>query len=163
MLAIIAEQAELGSEEKHQGELAQHMLAHLLCTQRRTVTGLLNTLVIIEFKKPGRTEYSKSKYLPLPQIQRYVKNIREGRIKDKNGRRIPMSQGTPVYAYVLCDIVPELEAQLGSLQPSDDHRMFFGHHPGIGGWIQVVDYAKVIEDARKRSRILFDKLNLPVS
>lgn len=44
MLAIISEQAEQGAEEEHQEELTQHMLAHLLCTQRRTVTGLLNTL-----------------------------------------------------------------------------------------------------------------------
>ena len=44
MLTIIAEQAELGAGEEHRGELAQHMLAHLLCTQRHTVTGLLNTL-----------------------------------------------------------------------------------------------------------------------
>jgi len=43
-LAIISEQAELGAAEDHQGQLAQHMLAHLLCTQRHTVTGLLNTL-----------------------------------------------------------------------------------------------------------------------
>jgi hypothetical protein len=44
VLAIIGEQVELGAEGDHQEELAQHMLAHLLCTQRRTVTGLLNTL-----------------------------------------------------------------------------------------------------------------------
>lgn len=44
VLAIISEQAEQGADEEHQAELAQHMLAHLLCTQRRTVTGLLNTL-----------------------------------------------------------------------------------------------------------------------
>jgi len=43
-LAIVSEQAEMGAECEHQGELAQHMLAHLLCTQRRTVTGLINTL-----------------------------------------------------------------------------------------------------------------------
>jgi len=43
-LAIVSEQAEQGAEGEHQGELAQHMLAHLLCTQRRTVTGLINTL-----------------------------------------------------------------------------------------------------------------------
>lgn len=43
-MAILCEQAEQGAEAEHQGELAQHMLAHLLCTQRRTVTGLLNTL-----------------------------------------------------------------------------------------------------------------------
>lgn len=43
-MAILSEQAEQGADEEHQGELAQHMLAHLLCTQRRTVTGLLNTL-----------------------------------------------------------------------------------------------------------------------
>lgn len=34
----------MGTEEPHQEELAQHMLAHLLCNERRTVTGLLNTL-----------------------------------------------------------------------------------------------------------------------
>ena len=34
----------MGAEGEHQGELAQHMLAHLLCNERRTVTGLLNTL-----------------------------------------------------------------------------------------------------------------------
>ena len=34
----------MGAEGEHQGELAQHMLAQLLCTERRTVTGLLNTL-----------------------------------------------------------------------------------------------------------------------
>lgn len=44
MLSIIAQQAAMGAGEDHQGELAQHMLAHLLCTQRRTVTGLLATL-----------------------------------------------------------------------------------------------------------------------
>ncbi len=43
-LSIVSEQAEWGAEGEHQGELAQHMLAHLLCTQRHTVTGLLNTL-----------------------------------------------------------------------------------------------------------------------
>lgn len=44
MLAIISEQAEQGAEGGQQKELAQHMVAHLLCTERRTVTGLLNTL-----------------------------------------------------------------------------------------------------------------------
>jgi hypothetical protein len=43
-LALIAEQAELGANEGQQGELAQHMLAHLICNQRRTVTGLLTAL-----------------------------------------------------------------------------------------------------------------------
>ena len=44
MLALIAKQAELGADEGQQGELAQHMLAHLICNQRRTVTGLLSAL-----------------------------------------------------------------------------------------------------------------------
>ncbi len=40
---ILSERAEWGAEGEDQGKLAQHMLAHLLCTERRTVTGLLNT------------------------------------------------------------------------------------------------------------------------
>ena len=34
----------MGAGQEHQDELAQHMLAHLLCDQRRTITGLLHTL-----------------------------------------------------------------------------------------------------------------------
>jgi len=44
VLALIAKQAEMGADEGQQGELAQHMLAHLICNQRRTVTGLLTAL-----------------------------------------------------------------------------------------------------------------------
>jgi len=44
VLSILSEQAEQGADGEHQGELAQHMLAHLLCSERRTITGLLNTL-----------------------------------------------------------------------------------------------------------------------
>ena len=44
VLSIIAEQAEQATEGDRQGELAQHMVAHLICTQRHTITGLLNTL-----------------------------------------------------------------------------------------------------------------------
>jgi hypothetical protein len=44
VLAILAEQAEEGTQEHRQGELAQHMLAHLICTRRHTITGLLNAL-----------------------------------------------------------------------------------------------------------------------
>jgi len=43
VLAILSEQAGAAAEGEYQGELAQHMLAHLLCTQRHTITGLLGT------------------------------------------------------------------------------------------------------------------------
>jgi hypothetical protein len=43
-LALITEQSEIGTDGNNQGELLQHMVAHLLCDQRRTVTGLLSAL-----------------------------------------------------------------------------------------------------------------------
>lgn len=44
VVEIISGQAEQGAEKGYQRELSEHMLAHLLCSHRHTVTGLLETL-----------------------------------------------------------------------------------------------------------------------
>jgi hypothetical protein len=61
----------------------------------------LNSLVIVEFKKPDRSDYRKED--PVDQVYRLIREIRSGHFKDKNGREIKVqSDLIPAYAYVIC-------------------------------------------------------------
>lgn len=45
---------------------------------------VLNSLVIVEFKKPDRSEYRKED--PVDQVYRLIREIKGGHFKDKHGR-----------------------------------------------------------------------------
>ena len=69
---------------------------------------VLNSLVIVEFKKPSRSDYRKED--PVDQVYRLIREIKEGHFKDKNGREIKVqSQHVPAYAYVICDTTKEIK------------------------------------------------------
>ena len=57
----------------------------------------LNSLVIVEFKKPDRSDYRKED--PVDQVYRLIREIKSGHYKDKNGREIKVqSDRIPAYA-----------------------------------------------------------------
>src|SRR5206468_2894735 len=65
-------------------------------------SGALNSLVIVEFKKPDRSDYSKED--PVDQVYRLIREIKGGHFKDRNGREIKVqSDRIPAYAYIVCD------------------------------------------------------------
>jgi hypothetical protein len=81
----------------------------------------LNSLVIVEFKKPDRSDYRKED--PVDQVYRLIREIKSGHFKDKNGREIKVqSELIPAYAYVICDTTKEVEiiAQNKGLLPTPD-------------------------------------------
>ncbi|HOV79409.1 MAG TPA: ATP-binding protein [Bacillota bacterium] len=121
-----------------------------------------SSVVVIDFKRPLRNDYSDDKN-PINQVYGYVKKIRSGKVKDKKGRPILLAQNTPFYCYVLCDLTEKIREQAGNadLRPMPDGLGFFGYNITHGCYIEVISYEKLIEDARKRNQILFDKLYLP--
>jgi Histidine kinase-, DNA gyrase B-, and HSP90-like ATPase len=124
---------------------------------------ILNSLVIVEFKKPNRTDYRKED--PVDQVYRLIRDIRTGHYKDKNGREIKVqSDRIPAYAYVVCDATKEVEiiAQNKGMLPTPDNLGYYGYNQSLSAYVEIVSYAKLLRDAKKRNRILFDKLHLPV-
>lgn len=124
----------------------------------------LNSLVIVEFKKPSRSDYRKED--PVDQVYRLIREIRGGHFKDKNGREIKVqSDRLPAYAYVICDTTKEVEiiAQNKGLLPTPDQLGYYGYNPNLSTYIEIISYTKLLRDAKKRNRILFDKLHLPAN
>lgn len=122
----------------------------------------LNSLVIVEFKKPDRSNYRKED--PVDQVYRLIREIKAGHFKDKNGREIKVqSDRIPAYAYVICDTTKEVEiiAENKGLLPTPDNLGYFGYNQRLCAYVEIISYTKLLRDAKKRNRILFDKLHLP--
>lgn len=124
----------------------------------------LNSLVIVEFKKPDRGSYSKED--PVDQVYRLIREIKGGHFKDKNGREIKVqSERVPAYAYVICDTTQEVEiiAENKGMWPTPDNLGYFGYNAKLSAYVEIISYAKLLQDAKRRNKILFDKLHLPGS
>ncbi len=122
----------------------------------------INTITIIEFKRPERDDYTDDDN-PLQQIINYVKDLRESKAKDKDGETITINSNTPIYAYLITSLTPKminLANDSGYLTSSPDNSGYFGFHPRHCIYFEIISYKKMIQDSKDRNRILFDKLNL---
>lgn len=125
----------------------------------------LNSVVIIEFKRPMRNKYNEDDDNPINQVYKYVRKIRSGQELDKNGRPVCVHDQTQFYPYVIADLTPKLieDAQLSGLLKTPDGLGYFGYNPvkEINAYIEIISYQKMVQDANKRNKILFDKLFSP--
>lgn len=125
-------------------------------------SGSYNSVVIIEFKKPMRKNYSNEEN-PFEQVFRYIKKIKEGKAIDKNGRPIEVAENTRFYCYIICDItnkVKEMAEINAGLTKSPEGDSYFGYNPNFKSYIELLSYNRVYETAKMRNKILFEKLGI---
>jgi hypothetical protein len=121
----------------------------------------LTSILIVEFKRPLRDAYDED---PVTQVYRLVREIRSGQMKDANGRLMrPASNQIPAYCYVIADLTHDLEIRLQNMgaTATPDNMGYYGFNPTLNTYYEVISYSKLLSDARKRNRVLFDKLGLP--
>jgi hypothetical protein len=121
----------------------------------------LSSLVVIEFKQPGRTKYRDDEN-PVLQAAKVINAIRTGKYKH-NGRAIPIANAEiPATIFVIADLTPRLRQILTDFNATatPDNQGFYGYHSNHKVYYEVIDYTKMLSDATKRNRIFFDKLNL---
>ncbi len=122
----------------------------------------LQSVVIVEFKRPMRDDYSEADN-PITQVRGYIRRIREGKALDHQGRPIPILPTTAYYAYILSDLTPKLRelAESDQFDPTPDGMGYFQLHRNFNTYFEIISFEKLLNDAQKRNRVLFDKLNLP--
>jgi hypothetical protein len=122
-----------------------------------------SAIVIVEFKRPARDDYSdKEKKNPITQVYEYIDLLKEGKAYDRQGRPIPIPGHLPIYAYIVCDITPTLKKQARhhQLTETPDSQGYFGYYNDRSAYIEIISFDKLIEDAKRRNKLLFDKLGL---
>lgn len=120
------------------------------------------SIVTIEFKRPQRDDYRPDDN-PLRQSFEMIEEIRKGTFRDQKGRHIAVATNNiPAHSYVICDLTRTMKKILldvdAYLMP--DQQGYYGFHRGHNTYFEVIDYNKLVRDAKKRNRIFFDKLNV---
>ncbi len=124
----------------------------------------LSSAILVEFKRPMREHYDYDEN-PIEKANEYAEKIREGKAKNKRGTFIRVGKDIPFYCYIICDLTPKIiswarNAQLTLTSNGDG---FFGYNPNYNTFFEILSYDKLVEDASKRNKVLFDQLDLPES
>jgi len=124
-----------------------------------------NPISIFEFKKPQRDDFvnHSSKEDPIQQIIRYVNNIRDGKFKTPNGRKMLVEPNTPFYGYIVCDLTAKVEDWLlreKNFKVMPDRLGWFQWIENINLYVEVLSWDKVLRDACLRNSIFFHKLGI---
>lgn len=119
------------------------------------------TIVLFELKRPMRNDYTSSSN-PIEQLYSYVSKLKTNKVSDKNGRIIKVGNNTKFYLYAVCDVTSSLEQQLcyHDFTQTPDKMGYYKYHEKLNAYLEVLSYDKIINDAKKRNRILFDKLGI---
>ncbi|ARP98110.1 hypothetical protein CAK95_02685 [Pseudorhodoplanes sinuspersici] len=121
----------------------------------------INSITTIEFKRPGRDDYTDTDN-PLAQSFKLIDEIRSGEFQIR-GRPVSLANtNVPASIYCICDLTPTfrrvLKVQDAFVTP--DNQGYYGFHRGFNAYYEIIDYTKMLRDAKNRNRIFFEKLNL---
>lgn len=124
-----------------------------------------NPVTIFELKKPQRDDFvnPSSAEDPVQQIVRYVNDIKDGKFKTPEGRKMLVADNTPFYGFVICDLTSKVERWLDrekNFKPMPDRLGWFSWLENINLYIEVLSWDKVIKDAKMRNQIFFHKLGI---
>jgi len=123
-----------------------------------------NSIVLVEFKKPEK--FSPRPEDPIDQVYRLIKEIRSGQFKDRRGKLIKVAADQiPAYAYVICDLTDYMNriCEFKGFTKTPDNLGWYSFNPNLRAYVEVISYTKLLADAKKRNRVLFDRLHLPTS
>lgn len=123
------------------------------------------SIVIIELKRPERDDFTPGTVKqenPIAQIFSYIKEIKKGEAIDKDGVKIRVSDRIRFYCYIIADLTESMvdAAIYASLKKTPDGLGYFGVNDELNAYIEVIGFKKMLDDARKRNAILFEKLGL---
>ncbi|MGY3090921.1 soluble cytochrome b562 [Hymenobacter sp. UYAg731] len=121
-----------------------------------------DSMVVLEFKRAMRKDYAGDKD-PIDQIKGYIREIRNGKALDPKGRPIIVSDSCRFYAYLICDLTPELKSEIREMHdftPMVEGNGLFAMLKSLNTYIEVLSYNKLLSDSAQRNRVLFEKLQM---
>jgi hypothetical protein len=122
-----------------------------------------NTVVLVEFKKPGRDNYDGDDN-PLRQLIGYIRKFTNASLlRDTKGRVLnPRLRDAAFHCYIVADITPTLEGAFAGFpfHKTPDGEGLIGYRRNPDAYVEVISYAKLLADAKMRSAVFFQKLGI---
>jgi hypothetical protein len=125
-----------------------------------------NSCVIIEFKRPERVSYKEGDEDkdPIAQVYGYIDDLRGRKARGPDDEVIELKGETRYFCYIIADMTDKLRLlckRQSGFKPLADNDGYYGYNEEYKAYFEIVSYRKVVEDAKKRNRVLFDRLGLP--
>lgn len=116
----------------------------------------LTRVMLVEFKKPGRTDYDE-RYSPQNQIARYLEALSNGQVESFRRDRVRIAPDCVFYCYVVADIVGSLDTYTSYWKTTADGRGRWTELSGkYRGTIELIEWRDLIKDARSRNRAFIE-------
>ena len=108
-----------------------------------------------------RDDYD-AKENPIQQLLGYVDKLSTNKVTYKNGRHIKVGSNTQFYLYAVCDLTPKMikVAEDRDFIETPDKLGMYKYHEKKRAYIELISYDKLIIDAEKRNKVLFEKLGI---
>lgn len=119
------------------------------------------SIIVLELKRPMRDDYSTAEN-PIVQMLEYVDKLSSNSVSDKYKRPIKVGANTQFYLYAVCDLTPKLRkvAETYDFIETPDKMGMYRYHEKKRAYIEILSFDKLINDAEKRNKILFEKLGI---
>lgn len=120
----------------------------------------LAELVLVEFKRPGRKDYSGTDKDPFIQVVNYVRKIKESSLQTKSGTLIPV-KNCSIYYYLIADITSSLADKCIAYNLDVNARgdRYYGYNR-VGMFIEVMTLDALRRRAKERHRALWKAAGL---
>lgn len=118
-------------------------------------------ITILELDHSRKNDYTYSDN-PILEMLEYIEKIEENTVTDKCGKQIKVNNHTQFYLYAVCDFTDSLKevAERFDYSETSDKLGMYWYNRNFNAYIQLLSYDKIINDVRKRNKILFDKLGI---
>lgn len=116
---------------------------------------LIAELSIIEFKRPGRDDYSV-KENPIEQVMNYVDMLRKGKLRTLSGREISNVRTVPYFCFIIADFTENLidKCERYNFVPNATKDSYYGYYQRSNAYFEVMNFNAMYNKAKVRNHAL---------
>lgn len=141
-------------------EVESEEAADLFIYDQKFAYGLESeSIIIFEFKRPMRKNYTVEEKDLGAQIVRYVNTLLDNQTTNSKGRPHGITEATPKFGYVVCDYDSNIEKVLQRNSYKKTAKgTYLKYEEGLSLFIEIMNYDQLMADVNLRHKAFFSEL-----